>query len=602
MNEVALITLALLLVGGILCQIVAWRMKLPAILFLLLGGFIVGPVTDIFDPDKMFGELLFPIVSLGVAVILFEGSLTLRFEEIKKNGHVVWRLVSIGALVTMAVGAWAAHTLASVPLHIALLFGAIVTVTGPTVIMPLLRSVRPTPEVANMLRWEGIVIDPLGAILAVLVFEYVALSDQTSDILLVLAKLLASGALLGTISAFGLAMILKRHLLPHFLLKITVLAVVVGVYTLCDIVQPESGLLAVTIMGIVLANTKGIYLDELLDFKESLSILIISGLFIVLSARMDLAVFTEAGWSSLFVLLALVMIARPVGVFLSTIGAQLSWKERALIGWIAPRGIIAAAIAPLFALKLELKGITDGSLLSSLVFVVIIGTVVIQSLTARPLARLLGASEPEPTGVLVVGANRLARAIGKALKDQGFKVLLADTNWENVRKARMDGLQTFFGNVVSEHADRHMDLIGIGKLLAVTKRPTLNALASIRYRRDFGAQNVFIIKTEEEYQAREKDYIADDYTAPFLFGGHITQSQLDKMLEQGREIRVTPITEEFTYNDFVTQYKGVSIPLFAITKRGQLLPYIENQNITPEPGWSVLSLLPAQNTDEKAAA
>lgn len=592
MNEHYMITLALLLVGGIACQILAWRMRLPAILFLLLAGFIAGPVLGIFDPDHMFGDMLFPIVSLGVAVILFEGSLTLRFEEIQKNGHVVWRLVSIGALVTMMVGAYAAHKIASVPLPIALLFGAIVTVTGPTVIMPLLRSVRPNPEVSNILRWEGIVIDPMGAILAVLMFEYITMIDN-NEIWIVLGRLLASGTLIGIGAAAILAFILQRHLLPHFLLKITILAAVIGVFTLCDTIQPESGLLAVTIMGIVLANTKGIYLEEILDFKESLSILIISGLFMILSARMDMEVFTQAGWPSILVLLVLVFFARPLGVFLSTIGAKLNWRERALIGWIAPRGIIAAAIAPLFALKLEMKGIENASLLSSLVFIVIVGTVVIQSLTARPLARLLKVSEPEPSGVLIVGANTLARAIGRSLQSHGFKVLLADTNWENVRKARMEGLKTFFGNVVSEHADRHMDLMGIGKLLAVTKRPTLNALACIRFRREFGAKNVFIIKTEEEHQARERDYIADDYSAPFLFGGSITQKQLSQLLQDGREIRLTSITDEFTYDDFLEKYKGDSVPLFAINKRGQLIPYIENSTINPETGWSILSLLPA---------
>ena len=526
MNETYMITVALLLVFGIICQVLAWRLKLPAILFLLLTGFIVGPVTGIFDPDAVFGELLFPIVSLGVAVILFEGSLTLRFEDIKQNGHVVWRLVTIGAFVTMAVAAAAAHLLAHVPLDIALLFGAIVTVTGPTVIMPILRSVRPTPQVSNILRWEGIVIDPMGAILAVLVFEYITMINN-SEIWIALAKLLTAGTVSGFVAAWGIAFILKRHLLPHYLLKISILAIVIGVFTVCDLVQPESGLLAVTIMGIVLANTKWLYLEEILDFKESLSILIISGLFIILSARMDMGLFAQAGWQSILVLFALIVFARPVGVFLSTISSNLNWRERALIGWIAPRGIIAAAIAPLFALKLEMKGAVDASLLSSLVCIVIVGTVVLQSLTARRLARLLDTSEPEPKGVLIVGANRLARAIGKALQEIGFKVMLADTNWDNVRKARMEGLKTFFGNVVSEHADRHMDLVGIGKLLAVTKRPTLNALASIRFRREFGAGNVFIIKTEEEQQAREKDYIAEDYTAPFLFGGHITQTHLN---------------------------------------------------------------------------
>lgn len=597
MTAATLITLNFILVGGIICQLIAWHLRLPAILFLLLMGFIAGPVTGFFQPDEFFGDLLFPVVSLGVAVILFEGALTLRFEEIKNKSSVIWRLCSVGALVTMIVGSYAAHHFAGVDLKIALLFGAIVTVTGPTVIMPILRSVRPRPAVANVLRWEGIIIDPIGAILAVLVFEYIV-SKNGTEVWTTLGMLILSGGIMGAIFAGFLAFILRHRFLPDFLTKITILAYVIGTYTMCDLVQPESGLLAVTIMGIVLANTKGIYLEEILDFKESLSILIISGLFIMLSARMNLDTLLQAGWTSIFVLLALMFVARPIGVLLSTIGSPLTWRERALISWISPRGIIAAAIAPLFVLKLEMKGIPNADMLSSLVFVVIVGTVVFQSLTSTFIARLLKVAEPEPKGVLIIGAGTLARAIAHALQKNGFNTLLADTNWDHVRTARMEGLKTFFGNVVSEHADRAMDLMGIGKLLAISKRPTVNALACMRYRRDFGAQNVFIIKTAEEQAARDKDEIAHEYTAPFLFGGSVTQTQLTTLIESGHEIRATPITEEFTYAHFLDQYKGNTLPLFAINKRGGLVPYIDQTEIRPEAGWVILSLLPPQKSSK----
>lgn len=596
MNEIYLITLTLLLVAGMCCQILAWRMQLPAILFLLLMGFILGPVTGVFDPDTFFGDLLFPLVSLGVAVILFEGALTLRFEEISKTANVVWRLVSIGALVTMVVGSLAAHHLTGIDFKIALLFGAIITVTGPTVIMPLLRSVRPNTEVANVLRWEAIVIDPIGAILAVLMYEYIIMED-TSDLWFTLGKLLISGGILGAFFAAILAYILRHHLIPDFLNKIVILAYVIGVFTICDLIQTESGLLSVTIMGIVLANMKGIYLEEILDFKESLSILIISGLFIILSARMDIETFLAAGWSSLLVLLVVLFIARPLCIFFSTIGSKLTWKERALISWIAPRGIIAAAIAPLFALKLEKMNVEGAELLSPLVFIIIVGTVVAQSLTVRPLARFLGVAEPEPSGVLIVGANRLARAIANALREADFSVLLADTNWDDISEARMEGHRTFYGNVVSEHADRHMDLMGIGKMLGISKRPAENALASMRYRREFGNKNVFIIKTEEERHTRERDHIADEYTAPFLFSGDTTQAQLSGLLSEGHEIRATTLTESFTYEDFLKKNTGKALPLFMVTKKHSLIPFIENSNASPESGTTILSLLPPQEKE-----
>ncbi|MCB1531522.1 MAG: sodium:proton antiporter [Alphaproteobacteria bacterium] len=595
MNEYYLITLSLLLVLGVGCQLLAWQMRVPAILFLLLTGFIVGPFTGAFDPDTVFGNLLFPMVSLGVAVILFEGSLTLRFTDISKSATtVVWRLVSIGLLITLAVASISAHHLMGIDMKIALLFGAIVTVTGPTVIMPMLRSIRPKADVANVLRWEAIVIDPLGAILAVILYEYVISQGAQGLVWLTMGKVFLSGALLGTIFAGVLAFIVRHHIVPDFLMKIFILAYVIGVYTACDLIQSESGLLAVTIMGIVMANMKGIYLEEILDFKESLSIIIISGLFIILAARMDLAAFSTAGWTSILVLLVIMIVARPLGIFFSTLGSGLSWKERALMSWIAPRGIIAAAIAPLFALKLEAYNIEGAEMLAPLVFIIIIGTVVLQSLTAGPLAVFLGVAEPEPNGVLIVGANRLARTIAHALKDNGFNVLLAGTNWEDISEARMEGLSTFFGNVVSEYADRHMDLMGIGKMLAISKLPTENALASMRYRREFGNKNVFIIKTEEERRAREKDHIANQYTAPFLFGGDMTQAQLTALLAQGHEIRSTGLTENFTYENFLKQYEDEALPLFIITKRKTLEPFIEDMLIKPEAGSTILSLLPPQ--------
>lgn len=598
MNELYLITITMLLVAGIGCQLLAWRMKLPAILFLLLTGFIVGPLTGAFDPDTIFGDLLFPMVSLGVAVILFEGALTLNFEQISKSANVVWRLVSVGALITMAIACAAAHYLAGVDLSIALLFGGIVTVTGPTVIMPMLRSIRPTPEVSNILRWEAIVIDPIGAILAVMMYEYI-ISHEAQDLWWTMGKLFLSGAVLGTVFAGILAYIVRHHLIPDFLMKIFILAYVIGVFTACDLIQSESGLLAVTIMGVVVANMKGIYLEEILDFKESLSIIIISGLFIILAGRMELSAFTTAGWTSLLVLLVILFVARPVSMFFSTVGSNLNWRERFLMSWIAPRGIIAAAIAPLFALKLEKHDIAGAEMLAPLVFIIIIGTVVLQSLTAGPLARFLRVAEPEPSGVLIVGANRLARAIASALQEAKFNVLLASTNWDDISDARLAGLQTFFGNVVSEHADRHMDLMGIGKLLAISKLPTENALASMRYRREFGNKNVFIIKTEEERRTREKDYIADEYTAPFLFGGNMTQAQLTGLLSSGHEIRATDLTEKFTYDKFLKQYEDEALPLFVVTKKHQLIPFIEGQPVSPEPGATILSLLPPQDKAEK---
>ncbi|HSR63431.1 MAG TPA: sodium:proton antiporter, partial [Gammaproteobacteria bacterium] len=382
MNSHILLSLAGIGVLGIACQWIAWWAKLPAILFLLIGGIIVGPTTGLLEPDALFGELLFPIVSLSVAVILFEGSLTLKFEELKGLGPMVRNLISIGALTTWIITAITAHYLVGFSLELAFLFGAVVVVTGPTVIIPMLRTVRPNAKISNTLRWEGIAIDPLGALLAVLVFDFIITSQSGNaieNVIFGFGRIVLNGVVIGYIAAHALGFILRRHLVPEYLRNVLALILVFSVFTISDLAAHESGLLAVTIMGMVMANMKDTNIDDILDFKESLSVLLISGLFIILAARVEFYQFDQIGWQTMLMVLAILMlIARPLGVWLSAIGSDLTTREKILIAWIGPRGIVAAAVASVFALRLEEAGYSDAVYLVPLTFTVIIGTVIIQ--------------------------------------------------------------------------------------------------------------------------------------------------------------------------------------------------------------------------------
>ena len=460
----------LLAIGGIGiaalgCQWLAWRLKLPAILFLLLSGILAGPVLGWLDPQEMFGPLLMPMVSLAVALILFEGSLTLRLAEWHEIGNVVQRLVTLGALSTWAVITLATHWLLGFDWLLALLFGTLTLVTGPTVIVPMLRVVRPKASIANILRWEGIVIDPIGALLAVVVYSFIIASASGDGLS---HSLLTFGSLFGIGGGWALGSIMRRQWLPEYLHNLATLATVLGIFIASNQVMHESGLLAVTLMGMWLANMKGVDVRHILHFKENLSVLLISGLFILLAARLDLQALIALGPLVLILLLVIQFIARPLNVMLSTVGSNLNWRERALLSWIAPRGIVAAAVSAIFAIRLDEAGHAGALLLVPLTFAVIIGTVVLQSATARPLARLLKVTEPAPSGFLIVGANRPARTLGKALQQLGSRVLLTDSSWENIRAARMEGLPTYFGNPASEHADLHLDLAGLGYLLALS--------------------------------------------------------------------------------------------------------------------------------------
>lgn len=608
MNEHALFALAAIGLIGVACQWLAWRVKLPAILFLLVAGIVAGPVTGWLDPDRLFGNLLFPLVSLAVAVILFEGSLTLKLEEIRGLERVVRNLVSFGLIVSGSITAVAAHWLFGFDWQLAALFGALMTVTGPTVIVPMLRTVRPNAAISKALRWEGIVIDPLGALLAVLVFEFIVSSHAGAalgHVALVFGLIVAIGAVFGIVAGHALGLLLRHYLIPEYLHNVTTLGLVFAVFAGANAVEAESGLLAVTVMGMWLTNMKRVPVEAILDFKESLSVFFISGLFIILAARLQLAQMALMGWGALGVLAVIQFVARPLKVALATAGSQLSWRERVLLGWMGPRGIIAAAISALFALRLQERGYAEAKLLVPLTFLVIIGTVVLQSLTARPLARLLGVAEPEPRGVLIVGANPVARAVGRALFKQGFPVILADSNWEHVSAARMDGLSTYHGNPVSEHADRRLDLVGIGILLGLSPQNDLNVLAAHYYRREFGDRGVYTLSVSQKNSEREvKHGVAAEFRGRPLFGKDVSYRKLASLLKQGGEIRATPLSEQFDFAAWRETTGERGIPLFAITARGELRIFSADSEIKPAAGFLLLALaMPnVATTDTPASA
>ncbi len=598
------ITIAIAAIGviGAACQWLAWRLRLPAILFLLLAGIAVGPVGGWLQPDALFGKLLFPLVSLSVAVILFEGSLTLKFKEIAGLERVVRRFVTSGVLVTWGVVAVAAHLLVDLDWKLAALFGAIIVVTGPTVITPMLRTVRPTAQIANILRWEGIVIDPVGALLAVLVFEFIISTtggEALGRTLVTFLGVVGIGTLSGLVAGIALGEALRHDWLPEYLDNMITLILVFATFAVSNAVAGESGLLAVTVMGIYLANRKGVEVEDILTFKESLSLLLISGVFILLAARLDLTQLREIGWGAALVLAAVQFVARPIKVLFATRGSSLVWRERALLAWIAPRGIVAAAVSALFALELERRGVPRAGWLVPLVFVVIIGTVVLQSLTARPLARLLRVAEPEPVGFLIVGSNPLSRAIAKALTQSKIPVLIADTQWDGVSAARLDGLRTYFGNVLSEHALNHLELTGLGRLLALTSDPHLNALVCTRFRRDFGAGSVHALRVRANGDVR----LAALPLTEIAFGAAVTYDELARRMARGAEVRVTPLTESFDADQYRERFGADAIPLVAIDPRGRAELYTGAKAPAPRPGWSIVALrAPTSASEDQATA
>ncbi|HEX6386950.1 MAG TPA: cation:proton antiporter [Anaerolineae bacterium] len=595
-----MLLLAGILVLGILCQWLAWRLKIPAILPLLAAGFLVGPITGLLRPQALLGDLFFPVVSLSVSVILFEGALTLHWTEVRNTVRTVRNLITVGAVITWVAGALAAYTILSLSWQLSVLFGALIVVTGPTVINPLLRNVRPTHNVASILKWEGILIDPLGALLAVLVFDFIVAEGPSHTLglraLISFLEITVTGSVIGLIGGAFIALMLRRYLVPDYLRDIAVLTTVAVVFAVSDLFYSESGLLAVTVMGIFLANLQLPQLYQVWHFKERLSILLISVLFIILAADVTLGDLSLLDWRSLVLLAVIIFIIRPLAVQLSALGSTLTWNERLFLSWIAPRGIVAAAVSSLFAFRLVELNYAGAPILAPLTFLVIVGTVLLQGSTAKPLARWLGVAEAEPQGFLLVGAHEFPRMLAQALQKEGFIVRLVDTNWHNVREARRQGLDVHFGNILSEVTESDLDLSGIGRLLALTSNDEANALACVHLQDDLGSSNV--------YQLPPKTFGEDENRSPsrerlgrLLFHARATYENLDDMLHEGAAIKKTKLTEQFTYDDYRAQYGRNFVPLLFFRGRKVRVLTVDAP-FNPQPGWTLVSLVSEVESSE----
>lgn len=583
--------LTLLLVIGFLAQWLGWRIHLPAILPLLLIGIVLGPVTGWFDPDVTLGPLLFPAVSLAIAIILFEGSLTLRFSELHEIGRAVHGMITYGAVLAVIMLAMAAHWIADLSWGISFLFGALTCITGPTVIQPMLRTLRPTARVANALRWEGIVLDPFGAVFGVLVFQAIVTQLQNHS-LAIFITMVAVGVIAGLVAAAILAFLIYQQWIPEYLQNYATLAAVLGTFTLSDTLVHESGLLAVTVMGIILGNINAIHIDRILIFKEDLSILLVSVLFVILSARLEWPLPEGILWAGILVFLAAQFIIRPISIFVATLGSQLSWRERTLLSFVSPRGVVAAAVSSLFALRLDNLGIEGADALVPLVFILIIGTVVLQSATARPLARLLNVVAPDPKSVLIFGSDIVARTIASALKQQNVEVILADDSWNAISQARMEGLNTFYGNPTSRNAELHLDLTPIGYFLAISGRRELNYLACLHYREELGREAVYRMRVLGPDDATARQIFAGKLHSKVLFDHEMTQLKFNELLAQGWTIKSNALTNIFGWPEFLAQHGQKTILLFGIDPTGKLKITNDKYKTEPKIGWTIIALVP----------
>lgn len=578
--------LSFLLLLGVFAQWTAWRMKLPSILLLLIFGFALSHFTGTRIDNYLANESsLLSLVGFFVAIILFEGGLTLKFSELREAGTPVLKLCTTAVAIAFGLTAVAARFTLGYEWPICALLGAILVVTGPTVVAPLLRLIKPRRKMASIVKWEGIVVDPIGAVLAVLVFLTIqsgGLSQGWDNLLWALVKTLVIGLGFGWLLAKVTEYLMARHLIPDFLETMFFLALVGVGFAGSNALQHESGLLTVTVLGIALANQHRVSVRHILEFKENLRVLIISLLFLMLSGRIGLDELGAVWVKGLYFLAALIIIVRPASVFLANLGSdRTTFREQLFLALLAPRGIVAAAVTSVFALELtHTKGLPaayteQAGELVPLVFIVILGTVTFYGLLAAPLARKLGLSDANPSGVLFAGCDPWTRLIAKGLKEEGHHVLLLDTRFENVAAARMEGLTAVRANILSEYAEEEIDLAGLGHLIAATPNNEVNSLAAREFQHRFGKANVWQL-TPPDVDVHHHKAVANHMRGRFCFLGGPRFGDLAALVRRGAMMKKTLLTDVFTLEDFKNIHGDDAIILFTETEAGVLTPVLSD--------------------------
>jgi len=531
-----MIELAGIIILGILAQWVAWKFKIPAILPLILIGLLVGPIAATYlteDGSKWIepiwngekglfpGDYLYYFVSLAISIILFEGGLTLKRSEIKNLGPVITKLITLGSAITFFGAGIVAHLIFDLSWELSFLFSGLIIVTGPTVITPILRNIPLKRDISTVLKWEGILIDPIGALVAVLVFEFISVGGGggfTKTALIEFGKILLFGTTFGFTFAHALAYAVNKKMIPHYLLNVVSLSAVLLVFVESEIFAHESGLLAVVVMGMVLGNGKLNNIKELLYFKESLSVLLISILFILLAANINMeALMLLYTWKTAVLFAIVVFLIRPLAVFSSTLNSKLKLQEKLFISWVGPRGIVAAGIASLFGSKLIKQGVEGAEYITPLVFMIVLGTVLLNATTARLFAKLVGVFLKKSNAILLVGASNPSRLIASYLRDKGKRVVLIDSNKNFIKQAQDDDLEALNVNIYDDELSDNIELSDVGYLIAITGNDAVNKYALANFSKIFGEHGSFRLASSIEIlnatdEERQKFFTPkDDY-------------------------------------------------------------------------------------------
>jgi NhaP-type Na+/H+ or K+/H+ antiporter len=589
------IVIALIGVLGIGAQWLAWRTGWPGIALLLAAGFLAGPVFGLIDPKAAFGPLLEPMVSIGVALILFEGGLSLDFHEFRKYGEGVRRLVLIGAPLAWLLNSLAIYYVAGLVWPVAIIFGGLLVVTGPTVVQPLLRQSTIAPRPAAVLRWEAIVNDPLGALCAVIAYEYFRLSADGGALLAVLPPMLVAAVGAGVIgygAARAIAWSFPRGVVPEFLKVPVLLAAVIAVFVGCNLIEHEAGLIAVTVMGIALANLEATSLRSIHPFKQNVALILVSGIFVLLSASLEAGTLRLFEWRFGLFLVVMLFVLRPATVMISLLFSRIPWNERLFLAWIAPRGIVMVAVSGLFALRLDELGYSDGPILISLSFGVVVATILAHGFTIGPAARLLGLKRVEQPGLLIVGATPWTIALAQQMHALEIPVMLADSSWERLAPARLHGLPFYHGEILNEagEGDGELDLNAFQVLVAGTENEAYNALVCNEFAPAIGRDSVYQLGQAGD----EGDYrgLPEALRGRALFQSGFGVEDVAERQRQGWVFRKTTLSERFGLEDAQETLPEANQMLLLIRSDGTLRFFTHAGKLEPRAGDTIISYSP----------
>ncbi|MBB3034487.1 cation:proton antiporter [Alteriqipengyuania lutimaris] len=581
---------------GIGAQWIAWRTGWPAIVLMLAAGFLAGPVLGLFDPEATFGSLLEPMIGIGVALILFEGGLSLDFRELRHSGSAVWRLATIGVIVGWALGAISGYYVAGIVWPVAILFGGILVVTGPTVVLPLLRQSSVQTRPASILKWEAIVNDPTGALAAVIAYEYfrkVAEAPGASLFEVVPPLIFAAliSGVIGYAAAWLIAFLFPRGAVPEYLKVPVLFSMVIAVFVLCNMIEHEAGLVAVTVMGVALANMDVSSLRSIHPFKENIAVLLVSGIFILLSASLSWDDLQYLNWRFGAFLVVLLFFVRPATVLISLLGSNIPWNERLFLAWIAPRGIVLVAISGLFALRLSELGYGDGNVLIGLSFAVVVATIVAHGFTINLAARLLKVRGTARPGLLIAGSTSWTIALAKQMHALGTPVMIVDSSWQRLAAARREGLPYYHGEILNEATEHNLDLNPYEVLVAATENEAYNALVCNEFAYEIGRDSVYQLGEAADDDRRA---LPESLRGRALFASGFGVAEVEQRQQEGWTFRRTKLTEEFTIDDAREKLGDKAQMLLLLRENGVMRFFTHAAKPEPRAGDIVITYSPQQ--------